>query len=140
MIGALSHHALMRDGYWYGLNDENGRPLPFGAFEHELFPEDQMKKLIEYIDTPAILEIADIYGAHLERLSNTQKFELIGYLGIWVAEVLAAADENMEVPWNHRSVEDDPDIHVGAILDLCDSMAVDEVCVFINAITEMVTL
>jgi hypothetical protein len=99
-----------------------------------------MKTIRDYIDTPAITDIATLYGNHLEHLTNIQKFELIGYLGIWVAEVLSEDDENAEIEWNYRSIEGDPDSHVAVILSQCDSMAVDEVCCFINGLTEMVTL
>lgn len=99
-----------------------------------------MKPITFYIDTPVITDIANLYGARLERLTNIQKFELIGYLGIWVAEVLSEDDENAEIAWNYRSIEGEPDSHVAVILTQCDSMAVDEVCVFIGALTELVTL
>jgi hypothetical protein len=99
-----------------------------------------MKPINYYIDAPVITDIVNLYGERLERLTNIQKFELIGYLGIWVAEVLSEDDENAEIAWNYRSIEGEPDSHVAVILSQCDAMAVDEVCCFINGLTEMVTL
>ncbi len=98
-----------------------------------------MNPISYYIEHTAITGITNRYGAHLEHLSNAQKFELIGYLGIWLAEVADAPDD-VEIEWNYRKVEGQPDAAVEIILNFCNELMIDEALVFIAAITDVVTV
>lgn len=93
----------------------------------------KMKPIFYYIENDVIRAICDRYGSQLERLTSAQKLELIGYLGIWMAEVIASED-NENIEWRHRQIESNPDDDVRAILESCDALYIDDVVRLISAI------
>jgi hypothetical protein len=98
-----------------------------------------MKPINYYVQHPSIDKIVEHCGARLEKLTQWQKFEVIGYLGLWASEVMAADDDG-EIEWGNLPIDAEPDDDVHVILDLCDDLCPDEVCCLIAAITEVITL
>jgi hypothetical protein len=96
-----------------------------------------METITEHLDNAAIHAIAADFGPYLEKLTNGQKLELMGFLALWIAVALNTDDE---VHWSDVPVECDPNEDVEDILNHCDDLAPDEALVFITSIANTVTM
>jgi hypothetical protein len=85
-----------------------------------------MKNIYYYSDNPTTRKIGDRYGDRLQQLEYAQRYELIGYLGVWLYYV-ETADHDNEVHWRDVPIDAETDDDVRVILDLCDALAPQEV-------------
>jgi hypothetical protein len=96
-----------------------------------------MKPINYYVHHPSIDKIVEHYGARLEKLAQWQKFEVIGYLGLWASEVMAA-DDDEEIEWGNLPIDAEPDDEVALILGFCEAMNPQHIKDFIMAIADCI--
>jgi hypothetical protein len=92
-----------------------------------------MKNVFYYADNAVTRKICETYGDRLQELDYAARYELIGYLGLWLYAV-ETADHDEEVHWKELLDDDEPDGDVHHILNLCDQLDPQAVLNFIAAI------
>jgi hypothetical protein len=98
-----------------------------------------MEPITQDLDNAAIHAIAAKYGPCLEKLTNSQKLDVMGILSLWVATAIDEDEDAEEVHWSEiQGLE--PDENVEGILNQCDDLAPDEAVVFIIAIANCITV
>jgi hypothetical protein len=97
-----------------------------------------MEPITEHLDHAAIHSIAAKYGPCLEKLTNSQKLDVMGILSLWVSCCLEDEDD---IHWRETGFDfEETSASVEDILDQCDDLAPDEALVFITAIAYCVTV
>jgi hypothetical protein len=99
-----------------------------------------IEPITNYLELTAIKEIAAKYGPCLEKLTNSQKLDVMGILALWVATAIDEEDEDAEdIHWSEVA-ELNPDSTVEDILNQCDDLAPDEAVILITAIACCITV
>jgi hypothetical protein len=98
-----------------------------------------METITQDLDNAAIHAIAATYGTCLEKLTNSQKLDVMGCLSLWVASAIDEDEDAEEVHWSEIAGLE-PDSTVEDILNQCDDLAPDEAVVFITAIANCITI
>jgi hypothetical protein len=98
-----------------------------------------MKPITYWIDNDQIKCICRDHGNRLENLTAPQKFELIGFLSLWVATVLNGEQgDDEDVSWGEAPIQYDPDDEVADILEQCSDFDPGQVGDFISAIADTI--
>jgi hypothetical protein len=98
-----------------------------------------MEPITQDLDNAAIHAIAAKYGPYLEKLTDSQKLDVMGCLALWVASAIDEDEDAVEVHWSEISGLE-PDGTVEDLLNQCDDLAPDEALVFIISIANTVTM
>jgi hypothetical protein len=98
-----------------------------------------MEPITDCIDHIATDAIAAKYGPCLEKLTNSQKLDVMGCLSLWVASAIDEDEDAEEIHWSEIAGLE-PDGTVEDILNQCDDLAPDEALVFITAIANCITV
>jgi hypothetical protein len=97
-----------------------------------------MKPINYYVHHPSINKIVEYYGARLEKLTQWQKFELVGMLGLWMSDLYSRFNDDDDVNWTDLPIKAEPDDEVALILGFCETMNPQHIKDFIMAIADCI--
>jgi hypothetical protein len=95
-----------------------------------------MKAITHFCHAPEVQQIAKRYGSDLFKLSLPDRFELIGFLGLWVAECFGDGPD--DCGWQDCPFEAEPEPDVKAILEICYELETHQVARLIEGIAQTI--